>query len=172
MSEAMDSECMPSAPVEEHEHFAQFVGTWKAEVSMWMGPGEPMESTGMMVNSLDLGGRYLKQDYKGDATEGPFPNFEGRGFWGFNDVTRKFEGFWIDNASNQMSVERGEYSAATKSWTMLGEMAMPGGGAVQKRSVITVLGEDEHTMEMFMTGPDGQEGKVMHIHYSRAQGLD
>ena len=115
MSEQQEMDCAPAGPVEQHKLFEQFVGTWKAEVTMWMGPGEPMVSTGTMVNSLDLGGRYLKQDYKGDATDGPFPNFEGRGFWGFNDVTGKFEGLWIDNASNQMATEQGGYDASSTS---------------------------------------------------------
>lgn len=168
MSEHQEMECAPTGPVEQHEHFKQFVGTWKAEVTMWMGPGDPMQSTGTMVNTLDLGGRYLKQDYKGDADDGPFPNFEGRGFWGYNDVTGKYEGFWIDNASNQMATEQGDYNASTKSWTMLGQMTMQGGASCAKRSVITVISEDEHTMEMFFTGPDGNESKGMQIHYTRA----
>jgi len=168
MSNQQEMECAPSTPVEQHKHFKQFVGTWKAEVSMWMGPGDPLVSTGTMVNDLDLDGRYLKQTYKGDAIDGPFPNFEGRGFWGFNDVTGKFEGLWIDNASNQMATEQGDYDAASKSWTMLGEMSMPGGAKCAKRSVIKVLSDNEHTMEMFFTGPDGKESKGMHIKYVRA----
>lgn len=168
MSEQQEMDCAPVGPAEEHELFKQFIGKWKAKVTMWMGPGDPMESTGTMVNMIDLDGRYLKQDYKGDATDGPFPNFEGRGFWGFNNVTGKYEGFWIDNASNQMATEFGDYDKATKTWTMLGEMAMPGGAKCGKRSVITVVNDDEHTMEMFFQGPDGNESKGMHIQYTRA----
>ena len=73
-----------AATTEAHERLTPFVGTFKAEVKMWMGPGEPMVSTGVMINELDLGGRFLRQTYTGDESEGPFPNFEGRGYWGFN----------------------------------------------------------------------------------------
>lgn len=168
MSEQQEMDCAPAGPVEQHGLFKQFEGTWKAEVSMWMAPGDPIQSTGTMVNTLDLDGRYLKQDYKGDAVDGPFPNFEGRGFWGFNDVTGKFEGLWIDNASNQMGTEQGDYDESTKTWTMLGEMSMPGGAKCGKRSVIEVVSDNEHTMEMYFTGPDGSESKGMHIRYTRA----
>ena len=58
------------ALAEAHKNFEVFVGTFKAEVKMWMGPGEPMVSTGVMVNTLDLGGRFLRQEYKGDDAGG------------------------------------------------------------------------------------------------------
>ena len=45
---------------------------------------------------------------------------------------------------------------------------MPGAGPMTKRSVITLVNDNEHTMEMFFTGPDGNEMKCMHIKYLRA----
>jgi hypothetical protein len=50
-----------AAPSEEHERLKPFVGAFKAEVKMWMGPGDPAISTGVMVNELDLGGRFLRE---------------------------------------------------------------------------------------------------------------
>ena len=158
---------MPTGPGAEHERLADFIGTWKATVTMWMGPGEPMVSTGKMFNTLDLGGRYLKQDYKGDANDGPFPNFEGRGYMGYNDARGQYEGFWVDNASNQMGIERGDFDPKTNSWDMRSETVMPGVGPMTKRSVITLVSEKEHTLEMYFTGPDGNETKCMHIKYVR-----
>ena len=38
----------------------------------------------------------------------PFPDFEGRGFWGYNKNPRQYEGFWIDTASTIMQTEFGE----------------------------------------------------------------
>ena len=66
----------------EHFRFKPFVGKFRSEVQMWMGPGEPMVVTGTMTNTLELGGLYLQQDYVGDPNDGPFPSFEGKGFWG------------------------------------------------------------------------------------------
>ena len=56
----------------------------RREVKIRMGPGEPSITTGVMTNSMDLGGRFLRQSYQGDAVEGPFPSFAGRGYWGYN----------------------------------------------------------------------------------------
>jgi hypothetical protein len=134
-----------------------------------MGPGDPMVSTGVMTNALDLGGRYLSQTYKGDPCEGPFPNFAGRGYWGYNTTSEKFEGFWIDNACTMMQNEVGDVDSAGKVWTMRGEMTCPQTKApMKKRSVITLKDKDHHSMEMFFTGPDGKETKNMEIQYVRA----
>ena len=50
-----------SRTTEHHERLKPFEGTFKGEVKMWMGPGDPMVSTGTMVNSLELGGKFLHQ---------------------------------------------------------------------------------------------------------------
>jgi len=158
-----------NAVVDAHKKLEPFVGTFKAEVRMWMGPGDPMVSTGRMTNTVDLGGRFLRQDYKGDPTDGPFPNFEGRGFWGYNTVTNAYEGFWIDNACTCMQHETGDVDASGKVWTMIGHTANPPTGQpMRKKSVITLDGNDAHHMEMFFEGPDGNDHKAMEITYRRA----
>ena len=156
------------ALTDEHKLFEPFAGTFTAEVKMWMGPGEPMVSTGVMTNTLDLGGRFLHQCYKGDVTEGPFPDFEGRGYWGFNTTTRKWEGVWIDTASTCMQTDQGEIDAAGETWTMIGpEQIHPATGQpMQKKSVIHLQDDDHHSMEMYFKTPEG-EMKVMEISYTR-----
>lgn len=156
------------ALADEHKLFEPFVGTFSAEVKMWMGPGDPMVSMGVMTNALDLDGRFLHQVYKGDATEGPFPNFEGRGYWGFNTTSGKWEGMWIDTAATWMQTDQGDYDAATRTWTMVGpETTHPATGQpCQKRSVITLRDDAHHSMEMFFKTPDGDQ-KIMEITYTR-----
>ena len=129
--------------------------------------GEPMVSTGVMVNTLDLGGRFLRQEYKGDPSDGPFPNFEGRGYLGFNTVTEQYEGFWIDSASTSMQHETGTLDASGKTWNMAGTMTDPQTQQpMQKRSVTTVQDQDHHSMEMFFTSAEGPQAKAMEIHYT------
>lgn len=133
-----------------------------------MGPGDPMLSTGTIVNSMDLGGWFLRQEYTGDPNEEPFPSYEGRGFWGYNTVSGEYEGFWIDNASTFMQTERGDVDEDGKVWTMVGEMPDPEtGGLMSKRSVIVLLDDDHHKMETYF-GRDGNEFKAMEITYRRA----
>ena len=138
-------------------------------MKMWMGPGEPMLSTGVMTNALELGGRYLHQSYKGDPNPGPFPSFEGRGYWGYSTTDSRYEGFWVDNACTFMQTEQGQVDAAGKVWTMHSSMTSPQTGKpMKKKSVITLKDDDHHTMEMYFESPDGGYQKSMHIEYTRA----
>ena len=154
----------------EHALLKPIEGTFRAEVRLWMGPGDPLVTTGTMVNRFELGDRFLYQVYTGDANDGPFPSFEGRGYFGFNTTTRRFEGMWVDNASTMMQVEQGTVDESGKLWTMHSEMPMPGSGQpVKKRSIIRVVDADHHEMEAFFTGEDGQEVRNMQILYTRTE---
>ena len=157
-----------AAPAEEHALLNPFVGTFRAVVKLWMGPGEPQVTTGVMTSAWDLGGRFVNQSYKGDPGEGPFPEFEGRGFWGYNKVDGVWEGVWIDTASTVLQVERGSVDEDGRVWTMVGEMTNPATGqSIRKRSVITLIDDDHHSMEMYFESEAG-EMKGMEIQYERA----
>lgn len=93
---------------EHHESFKPFVGAFRAEVKTWMGPGDPMTSAGTMTNSLVLGGRFLAQDFVHDPSSGPFGDFAGKGFWGYNTVDNRYERVWIDTACTFMMTEQGQ----------------------------------------------------------------
>ena len=163
-------ECMSMlGPDEHHERLAPFVGTFKAVVKLWMGPGDPLVSTGVMINTMELGGRFLNQRYQGDLGAGPFPDFQGRGYWGYSHITSRYEGFWIDTASTQMQTETGDVDTSGKVWTMTSEMPNPQTGQpTQKKSVITLKDKDHHSLEMYFEGPDGNQMKGMEIQYTRA----
>ncbi len=155
------------APTAEHQKLQPFVGTFAATVKIWFGPGEPSVTTGTMTNSMELGGRYLRQVYEGKTDEGPFPDFQGRGYWGYNTTDKRWEGFWIDSASTMMTVEHGQLDSTGKVWTMTSECTNPSTGQpMARRSVITLSGDDHHTMEMYVSTPQG-EMKSMEIEYQR-----
>ncbi|MEM8836131.1 MAG: DUF1579 family protein [Planctomycetota bacterium] len=168
-TQEMDFAAM-AAPAEQHELLKKFEGTFKSEVRMWFEPGgEPHVSTGTMVNELDLGGRFLKQTYTGDPNEGPFPAFEGRGYFGFNKTTNEFEGFWIDNAVTSMSTEQGRVNADCTRWEMHTDMQCPmSGEPMKRRSVCIWKDADHHVMEMYHTAEGHPETKSMEIRYERA----
>lgn len=153
-------------PGPEHELLKPFEGTFKSDVKMWFGPGEPTVSTGTMVNSWHLGGLYLNQTYKGDRADGPFPNFEGFGYWGYNQTSKQFEGFWIDNASTTMQTEIGSADDSGKVFEMHSEFTH-GDTVMKKRTVFEVVSNDEHSMTAFVTPPGGEEMKNMEIIYKR-----
>lgn len=153
---------------DEHARLAPFAGTFKSRVTMWMGPGEPMTSTGTMTNRLILGGRFIEHDYTGDPNLGPFPEFAGKGYWGYNTIDKRYEGVWIDSAGTWIQFEQGQVDATGTEWTMLGTMTNPETGKpMNKRSVVRLIDNDHHTMEMYFEMPEG-EFKCMEIKYERA----
>lgn len=157
------------ATTEAHERLKPFVGTFKAKVTMWFGPGDPMVMTGVMVNTLELGGRFLHHVYTGDASHGPFPGFEGRGYWGYNTVDNRYEGLWIDTACTFFQLEQGEVDTSGKVWTMHGSMTNPETGKpMKKKSIVTLEGKDTHKMESYFDTGDGEWFKSMEIEYKRA----
>jgi hypothetical protein len=135
---------------------------------MGLASGEPMVSTGIMTSTWQLGGRFLRQEYLADPLEGFSDRFAGEGYWGYNTATGQYEGFWIDNASTTMQLEKGQVDDRGKVWEMHSQSVHPGSGqTLNKRSVITLVDDDNHRMESFVTGPDGQEMRVMEIIYTR-----
>ena len=153
-------------PTADHERLKPFEGTFKSEVQMWMGPGDPMISTGVMVNTFQVGGLYLHQDYQGDETDGPFPTFQGGGYWGFNTSSQQYEEFWIDCASTMMQLEKGTVDETGKIFEMSSEFEMHG-AKIKKQSIFTVFNNDHHRMEAFMTPPNSEKMKSMVIDYRR-----
>ena len=155
-------------PTTSHQSLSPFIGQFIAEVKIWMGPGDAHVTTGIMTNTMELNNQFLQQVYEGDPSEGPLPDFKGRGYLGFNTSTNKYEGFWIDVASTLMMHETGDLDAEAKVWTMTGEFNNPQTGQLMsKKSVITVIDNDHHKMEQFMVGSDGADIKTMEINYTR-----
>lgn len=158
---------LPTAAA-EHELLKPFEGQFESTVRMWMGPGDPMVSTGKLVNTFQLNGLFLHQDYHGDATDGPFPSFEGKGYWGYNQTLKRYEGFWIDNVSTIMQYETGQVDESGRVWTMTCQVPNPmSGELMDKKSVITLIDNDHNKIEMFYKLPDGSEAKNMEIEYER-----
>jgi Protein of unknown function (DUF1579) len=165
---ADESQHGPPAPGPEHSLLKPFAGRFRATVRIWMGPGEPMVQQGTMVSEFQLNGLYLFQDYTGDPAPPPWPAFLGKGYWGYNTITREYEGFWIDNASTTMQLEHGPVDGSGRVWTMLSTFIHPHTGTpMKKRSVIRLIDENHNDLTSWMAGPDGVEHKSMEIHFKR-----
>lgn len=152
----------------EHDKLIPFEGVFATVVKLWMGQGEPMQSTGTMVNDWVLDGRYLRQTYTGDPMLGTADAFLGNGYWGFDPTAKVYQGFWIDNASSTMQFETGTVDASGKVWTMNSRLINPQTGeAMTKRSVITLVDDDHHLMESYFADGSGAEFKAMEVSYTR-----
>jgi hypothetical protein len=150
-----------------HEQFTKMVGTWDAEMKMWMMPGMPpttMPGTAEFRTILD--GRYVEQVYRCDMGDGVF---EGRGIEGYDTMTKQYVSIWMDNDSTGIFMMRGTPTADGKKIIYFGEMADPmSPGRVKiARAVAEERSDDEVVLSMYERGPDGEEYKNMEITYKR-----
>jgi hypothetical protein len=153
-------------PGEQHKHLAAMAGNWVYTGKIWMGPdAPPVETSGTSTNTIILGGRYLKQEVKGEfqAVE-----FEGVGLVGFNKMMNRLESVWIDNMGTAMLIMNGNFDPEGKVVTSFGDYKDLMKGGMQKvKSISTMTGPDEIKDEMFMLEPDGTEIKTMELIYKR-----
>jgi hypothetical protein len=153
-------------PGAAHKQMAQIVGEWDTVVKFWQAPGEtPGEHTGTMSSKAIYDGRFIESNFTGDMGGMPF---EGRGTWGFNNISKKFEGTWIDSMSTGFMYTEGTADAAGKVFTSTYTSYDPITKTKKTgREVVTIKDADHHVMQMFDKGPDGKEFLNMEITYTR-----
>ena len=155
----------PAQPLEEHKILKNEVGTWKANMKIWMpGTDQPMSAEGVEVNEM-LGDFWIVSKFKGDMAG---QAFEGRAALGYDPAKKKYVGTWFDNMNPHMSFMEGTYDKETKTLTMnttgVGMDGKPTKG--KNVSVMKDDGSKVFTMYMQMPGTD-EMVKGMEIVYTK-----
>lgn len=160
MMEAFEKAGTPGEP---HELLAKTAGTWKVTMKMWMEPGaEPTVNDGTAVREMIMDGRYLEERFTGTVMG---QLFNGRGVTGYNNITGKYWGTWIDSMSTGVMVSEGEREGDTM--VFIGTYSDPmGGPPVKMRMVSTMEGDDKEVVEMYESH-GGEEAKTMELVYER-----
>lgn len=157
-------------PGTQHAELAKLAGTWSGKTTMWMAPGtEPMRSECTTTMTVIMDGKFLQCQ-----TEGEMPGmgaFKGMGMYGYDNVSQKFQGMWIDNMGTGMMTGPGERSADGKTYTWQYGYTCP---LTKKPSVMrevhTHSGENAMTLQIFSPDPKtGKEFKMVEIAYTRAK---
>jgi hypothetical protein len=155
-------------PGAEHAILKTFEGNWNVSSRSWMKPGDKeQQSTGTSSMTWVLGGRFLRQDYKGDWGG---QTFEGFGFVGYDKMKKEYVSVWLDNVSTSIFHSSGQYDAATKTIKDSGTFSCPMTGKKDEwfRAEWKIVSNDEHVYSMFMKDPEGKEFKMMEMTYKRA----
>lgn len=154
-----------AAVTEHHKALEPFVGTFDAQLTMWMDPNMPPSvSAGTMKNTWILGGRFLEHNYEGEVMG---EKFQGRGLWGFDVAANRYNGLWIDNMSTALSVSTGPLSEDGKTFHMKMTGTDPMTGEPKVTEELLVLeSADRHRMEMFEVH-GGERMRTMEIVYTR-----
>ena len=158
------------SPGAGHKALEPLIGTWNYTGQFWMSPDAPPESmTGTARNTLIYGGRFLKQEFRGEM-QGQ-PPFEGLGYTGYDTIRKEYQTVWLDNMATGMMTGTGKFDEATKTLTNQGDFSCPmtGESHRQYRAAWTVDDQNRNTYVSYMRTPEGREFKSMEIHYTRAQ---
>lgn len=168
-TEADMQACMiAGTPGPQHEFLAKSVGTWEGKNTMWMFPGAPpMESKSLAVVTAMMDGRFFRIEHSGEMPgAGPFHGF---GLYGYDNVSKKFVGTWVDNMGTGMMTGTGELASdgTTLNWNYTYNCPITGKPATM-REVETITGPTTKTLEMFMTDPkSGKEFQMLRIEFTK-----
>ncbi|HLF15790.1 MAG TPA: DUF1579 domain-containing protein [Bacteroidota bacterium] len=170
MDDAMMKFIEASSPNENHKKLDGYLGTWDTQSSFWMdGPDKPpATSRGLSKNMRALGGRFVRQEFKGYFMGMPM---DGLGFTGYDNMKKLYTMFWIDNTSTAMFTGAGTFDATGTTLTMTGKTDDPMTGEKDKTAkfVIRMTGKDRYVFEMYEVPAKGADVKVGEILYTRAQ---
>ncbi|MGB0719035.1 MAG: DUF1579 domain-containing protein [Bdellovibrionales bacterium] len=169
-----DAEKMAAAmavgqPGPEHELLKKLAGDWDYTITYTMMPGAPEQtSTGTAEHELELGGRFLEQEVEGPMDMGgQTMTYEGKGFLGYDNHSKQYQSFWIDNMNTGMMHGSGSFDAASMTLTETGKHYCPmRGHEIDYKSELKVIDDNHFTYTTYETGGDAPF-KMMEIKYAR-----
>jgi hypothetical protein len=162
----MEAWTKAATPGPMHAFFAGRTGDWELTAYQYMQPGaEPLQSTSTARAEMMLGGRYLVEHVQGTSMGLPF---EGMGSTGYDNTTGVVTSTWIDNFGTGTMIMTGKYEQAGDPLVVTGTMVDPASGAeITLSSITEFVGDDAHTVTMYMSMPGLPEMKSMVLEYVR-----
>jgi hypothetical protein len=99
-------------------------GVWDAEITFpSQEAGKPDgHAKGVQENELRSGGMWMLNRFSVAGTA-----YQGTGVWGFDRVTGRYKGIWVDNNDQQIRMDDGRWDEATKTMTWSANLAQPTG---------------------------------------------
>ncbi|MGW8390389.1 DUF1579 domain-containing protein [Pseudoduganella sp. HUAS MS19] len=163
---AMEAMNKAATPNEAHKKLEALAGKFTVKSKMWMDPSKPPEeSDGSAERKWIMGNRYLQESYQGKFMGQPF---DGMGVQGYDNVTKKYFGSWIDSFSTGMTLARGTMNGNTIKYKgMMSDPMM--GKEVPYTMSMAITDNDHHKLEMWGPGPNGKDMKWMEMNYTRVK---
>ena len=86
-------------------------GEWDAEIRFpAQQPGqEDKRARGHQSNELRSGGMWMLNRFSVEGTP-----YQGTGLWGFDRLTGRYKGVWVDNNDRQIRIDDGRWNPATR----------------------------------------------------------
>ena len=170
MNDAMMKFIENMSPNANHKKLEVFAGRWDIASSFWMdGPDQPPVTSRATANlTWALGGRFLKQEFKGSFMGMPM---EGIGYTGYDNLKKAYTMVWIDNTSTAMSTGTGQFDDAGTTLTMTGKGDDPITGEKDKtiRYVLRATEKGRFVFEMLEVPAKGPAVKMGEMVYTKAK---
>ena len=93
--------------------------------------------------------------------------FTGIGVTGYDNYTKKYVSTWMDSMGTGIFRMEGTGSADGRTITQKGSHEDPMQGRMNHRAVTKIVDDNTEVFEMYNTGKDGKETKMMEITYTR-----
>jgi len=148
-----------------HQAMQMLAGEWDVEMTLYVGGRileRPVTSRLRTTRIWIAGGRYLRDETRGDTPSGPYYRM---GTLGYSNMDRRYEWVTQDAVNSMMMIYLGRPgSGPSFPATMYGQFTDQGllgerfvGRRFAQRTVITIADADHHTIEIYFTPPGGRE---------------
>jgi hypothetical protein len=164
-------------PGPQHAQLAKTAGDFTTATRWRIGASQPwMEFTGTSKRTMIMGGRFVQEDADG-SMQMPGPDgkptkteFKGMGIFGYNNVSKRYEGSWMGNMGTGVMQMTGRSSddGTTVEWNGTCDDPITGTPVVM-RMVATQKNDDHALVEFYRPGQDGKEFKTMEVAYTRTK---
>lgn len=156
-------------PGPEHATLAALAGTWEESVTFNMG-GPTIKSTGRAVNTMVLGGRFLKTESR-NADPASGLNIESLSLFGFDRRTGEYTVVGFDTMGTYYVTGRGKREAGAQQVAMQGEVDETIGGQSMRMKydmVLRWIDADHYGMDIIFHTPQG-DMTVAELRYTRVK---
>ena len=158
-----------SKPGRSHRLLGVFVGTWDVVITSRNKPEAPPDiSSGASSSSWALGGRFVREDFKGSAAS---ESYQGVCFLGFDTGARLFISVWMDSLNTSVAVARGRFNLDTNTFHFTGTVYDPLLGREREtKTQIKIVSPDQYEVSMLDTSPKGETFTSFQMVYRRNTG--
>jgi len=168
-SVSMEAWMKTTTPGEEHKLLGKLVGDYDVVTKMWMngaGNGQPTVSKGEASIKWILGGKHLREHFKGTMMGQPF---EGSATTSYDIYAGQYVTHWVDSMSTTAGVMKGHASMDGGAIVQYGAMDEPMMNMRGKtiKAVTRKVDEDTHVFEMHDLHIGGDNTMVFEMTYTR-----
>lgn len=155
-----------SKPGVPHQLLGSFVGTWDVTISSRSAPDVPPEvSKGVSNISWLLGGRFVREDFKGSVAG---EKYEGVGFLGFDNGARLFSAVWMDSLNTSVALSKGRFNEKNSTFQFTGEIYDPLLGRTKTNEMqIKLISSSHYEVSMIDVTPRGERFKALTMVYRK-----